>query len=286
MKKLFLLLAVFLFSTAGFSADLRHLKIRLLNVEYDGSHGYAEASVLDAALGSTTIETNGYHLDVSKLDGSMTFDKGDTKIILNDIGNGLFGSLGVLRVNNLNLDYVNSGMLALNFDSVAMQAGDGVHEMGKLDLKCKSTSTRNGDIFSFLTPCTEYGVLFMPEFLFSPESSKSRQDAFALNEFEQMYIEEGHKISAKGLLPDRIKDLLINIKDNRFTLNGKVKILFNLKLKGNGSIRYHEQSEELEVRVDKVKVGIIGITKTVLKKLKEAKLKNIRVSGNSIFIKI
>jgi hypothetical protein len=286
MKELILLLAVFLMCSAGYSADLKHLKIRLLNVDYDGTHGAAEASVLDAALGSTTIETNGYQVDISKLDGAMTFDKGDTRIIMNDVEGGVFGSLGVLRINNLNLDYVSSGMLALNFDSVAMQAGDGVHEMGKLDLKCKSTSTRNGDIFSFLTPCTEYGVLFMPEFLFSPESSKSRADAFALNEFEQMYIEEGHKISAKVLLPDRIKDLLINVKDNRFTLNGKVKILFNLKLKGNGSIRFHDQSSELEVHLEKVKVGIIGITKTVLKKLKEAKLKNVRFSGNSIFIKI
>ncbi len=286
MKKLILLLAVSLFCTAGFSADLRHLKIRLLNVDYDGSQGYAEASVLDASLGSTAIETNGYHLDVSKLDGVMTFDKGDTKIIMNDIENGVFGSLGVLKINNLNLDYVSSGMLALNFDSVAMQAGDGVHEMGKLDLKCKSTSTRNGDIFSFLTPCTEYGVLYMPEFLFSPESNKSLVDAFAINEFETMYIEEGHKITAKGLLPDRIKDLLINIKDNNFTLNGKVKILFNLKLKGNGSIHFHNQTSELEVKVDKVKVGIIGITGALLKKLKEAKLKNVRVSGNSIFVKI
>lgn len=286
MKKLILLLAVSLMCSAGYSADLKHLKIRLLNVDYDGTHGAAEASVLDAALGSTTIETNGYQVDISKLDGVMTFDKGDTRIIMNDVEAGVFGSLGVLRINNLNLDYVNSGMLTLNFDSVAMQAGDGVHEMGKLDLKCKSTSTRNGDIFSFLTPCTEYGVLFMPEFLFSPESSKSRANAFALNEFEQMYIEEGHKISAKGLLPDRIKDLLINVKDNRLTLNGKVKILFNLKLKGNGSIRFHDQSSELEVHLEKVKVGIIGITKTVLKKLKEAKLKNVRFSGNSIFIKI
>lgn len=286
MKKLILLLAVSLMCSAGYSADLKQLKIRFLNVDYDGTHGAAEASVLDAALGSTTIETNGYQVDISKLDGVMTFDKGDTRIIMNDVEGGVFGSLGVLRINNLNLDYVSSGMLALNFDSVAMQAGDGVHEMGKLDLKCKSTSTRNGDIFSFLTPCTEYGVLFMPEFLFSPESSKSRADAFALNEFKQMYIEEGHKFSAKGLLPDRIKDLLINVKDNRFTLNGKVKILFNLKLKGNGSIRFHDQSSELEVRLEKVKVGIIGVTKTVLKKLKEAKFKNVRVSGNSIFIKI
>jgi hypothetical protein len=286
MKKLIALLAVSLFCTAGFSADLRHLKIRLLNVDYDGSQGFAEASVLDAALGSTTIETNGYHLDVSKLDGVMTFDKGDTKIMLNDIENGVFGSLGVLRISNLNLDYINTGMLALNFDSVAMQAGDGVHQMGKLDLKCKSTSTRNGDIFSFLTPCTEYGVLYMPEFLFSPESGKSMVEAFSIDEFEQMYIAEGHKITVKGLLPDRIKDLLINIKDNNFTINGVVKILFNLKLKGNGSIKYHEQSAELEVHLDKIKVGIIGITGTVLKKLKEAKLKNVRVSGDSIFIKI
>ena len=90
----------------------------------------------------------------------------------------------------------------------------------------------------------------------------------------------------KALLPDRIKDLLINVKDNRFSLNGKVKILFNLKLRGNGSIRFHNQSSELEIHIEKVKVGIIGITKTVLKKLKEAKLKNVRFSGNSIYIKI
>ena len=79
---------------------------------------------------------------------------------------------------------------------------------------------------------------------------------------------------------------MINVKDNRFSLNGKVKILFNLKLRGNGSIRFHNQSSELEIHIEKVKVGIIGITKTVLKKLKEAKLKNVRFSGNSIYIKI
>ena len=198
MKKLILLFAVALMSSTGYSTDLKHLKIRLLNVDYDGTHGAAENSVLDAALGSTTVETNGYQVDISKLDGVMTFDKGDTRIMMNDVEGGVFGSLGTLRLTNLNLDYQSSGMLALNFDSLALQAGDGVHEMGKLDLKCKSSSTRNGDIFSFLTPCTEYGVLFMPEFLFSPESSKSRNEAFAIDEFEQMYAEEGHKISAKG----------------------------------------------------------------------------------------
>ena len=54
-------------------------------------------------------------------------------------------------------------------------------------------------------------------------------EAFAIDEFEQMYAEEGHKISAKGSLPDRIKDLLINVKDNRFSLNGKVKIFIQSK---------------------------------------------------------
>ena len=67
------------------------------------------SSVLDAALGSTTVETNGYQVDISKLDGVMTFDKGDTRIMMNDVEGGVFGSLGTLRLTNLNLDYQSSG---------------------------------------------------------------------------------------------------------------------------------------------------------------------------------
>lgn len=265
---------------------LNHLKIRSLNVNYDGSQGTVDASVFDVATGSTAIEASDYHLEVSKLDGNMYFEKSDTRITLSDIEESLFGSLGVLQVGNLNLEYISSGQLMLNFDSVGVESGDGIHSIGKVDLKCKSSATRNGDIFSFLTPCTEYGVLYIPEFVFSNESKKSIESAFQVNEFQKAFFEDGHDVSVKGILPDRIKNLLINVKDNKFTLKGKVKVLFNLKLKGNGTIRFHEQGSELEIHLSKVKVGFIGITGTIIKKIKEAKLKNTRVVGNSIFIKI
>jgi len=279
-----LLLTLISFYSADSYGMFKKISVRDFSLNYDGSYGAASFDHLQLLAKTLEVDAEDFHVDIEKQTDQLTLSQALTKIKLATTEGDMFSSLGRTQISGLHLSLSPTSKLALSFDLARVEIGDGSHSLENLQLKCQSGSSRNGDLFGFLVPCTQYGELRLPELKLSKDSSQSLQQAFDIDSFAKLFTEEGEQFEVKGLVPDKIKDVALNIVDNNFNLSGKVKILFNLKVKGYGKVQYHPQSSELEIYLDKVKVGIIGITKKVLSTVKKAKLKNVRVQGNSIFV--
>lgn len=278
-----LLTLVSFYSTESYGM-FQKISVRDFSLNYDGSYGAASFDHLQFLAKTVEVDAEDFQVDIEKQTDSLTLSQTLTKIKLATKEGDMFSSLGRTQISGLHLSLSPTSKLALSFDLADVEIGDGSHRVQNLQMKCQSGSSRNGDLFGFLVPCTKYGELKLPELNLSKNSSQSLHNAFDIKSFAEIYIEEGEQFEIKGLVPDKIKDVALKIVDNKFNLSGKVNILFNLKLKGHGNIQYHAQTSELEIHLAKVKVGIIGITKKVLSAVKDAKLKNVRVQGSSIFV--
>ncbi len=284
VKTLFLLLLLTLTNTLYGSSEL--LNIKNLSVQYDGKIGSANFTDLAVKTHFLEFQASQYYFDIEKKEDSISILWPDNKLTLKTVEGDLLSNLGIVQLEGLNLEIIKNDQFSLSLEKAIFEIGNGLQEIKKLDLKCKSGSNRNGDIFSFLLPCLKYSVFYMPKIILPKEAQGSVAKAFDIESFNLLYKEKGHRVSEKGLIPNELKNVLINISNNRFSLKAKIKILFNLKVKGQGTIHFHQQSSEVEVKLKKIKIGIIGIKKAVLKAIRESNLSNVRVVGESIFIKV
>jgi hypothetical protein len=282
MKTIVSLLLISLLSTSV-SAGVEQISIKDFSFHYDGQNGQGSFSKI--GLKTDTIEFNAadYHIDLTKSDTHVTIAKPDTKIKLKTIDGDMLSSLGQIEVDGLNVTLVKNRELSINATKAHIEIGDGSHSFDHVALKCLSGPSRNGDVLSFLLPCMKYGVFTIPEISLSKESKNSMIEAFDIQTLLSQY---GDDLNISGLAPKKLKDIKLTVNHHGFDLRAKVKLLFNLKVKGSGKIYYHALNSEVEVKLDKLKVGFLGIKNKVLKAVRKASIKNVRVSGHSIFISL
>jgi hypothetical protein len=285
MKIIISLILISLLNPSAF-AGVEQISIQDFSFHYDGHNGQGNFSKV--ALNTDTIDFNAedYHVDLIKHQNHMIIAKADTKVKLQTVEGDMLSSLGQIVIDDLSVNIIQNRKLSIALTRADIEIGDGTHQFNNLRLKCLSSPSRNGDVLSFLLPCMKNGYFSIPEIALSKESKSSMIEAFAIETFILKYLNESEDFKPSGLAPKKLKDIKLKVTNNNFTLNAKVKILFNLKVKGAGKIYYHTQNSELEIYLDKIKVGFIGITNKVLKAVKKANMKNVRVSGHSIFVSL
>ena len=62
--------------------------------------------------------------------------------------------------------------------------------------------------------------------------------------------------------------------------------LFKSALKAYGVIDHDSQKEEITIKLDKAKVGILNVKKKVLNMVKEKESERLKVEGDKIIIKL
>ena len=265
-------------------AEVEQVSVKNFSFHYDGKNG--QGSFSEIGLNTDSIEFNAeeYHIDLTKFETYITLSKPDTKIKLQTIEGDMLSSLGQIEIDGLNLNLIKNQKLFMSLDRVHIEIGDGSHSFSHVRLRCLSGQSRNGDVLSFLLPCMKNGLFTIPEILLSKESKSSMIEAFDIATFVSKYSNQSDKFNVTGLAPKKLKEIKLSVNNNEFNLRAKVKLLFNLKVKGHGKIYYHAQNSEIEVQLKKLKVGFLGITHKVLKAVAKANLQNVRVSGHSIFI--
>lgn len=82
-----------------------------------------------------------------------------------------------------------------------------------------------------------------------------------------------------------IRNLNFSVVDNKFHLKFRFKFLWNLRFFSVGSIIQHPDNSELEIKISSFKFLWFDVKKYLIKALRNQRIDNLRVVGNSIILK-
>jgi len=184
---------------------------------------------------------------------------------------GLVSKIQSLQTQDLNLHYIPNQKLSLSTSGVTMGHSGGAQFIPQIEVECKRTNTK-GPLNDLINPCLELGRVEIPILDFDQLSSQAVSKALT-----------GAK-SSKGI--EKIEEVSLLIFNGNFQLSFKAKFLFRLKVKAQGVISHNQNDGTIDLHLNKAKVGIFSIKKTLLKELREANITGVRVVGDHLIFKI
>ena len=92
---------------------------------------------------------------------------------------------------------------------------------------------------------------------------------------------KGNKDKASNIDVEKVK---FDIRNGKLTFEARVDIGSSMKVTGNGSVTYSRSKNEMKLKIDRVKAGILNVTGKVFKELK--KLESDQISVNRPYITI
>ncbi|MCP4914856.1 MAG: hypothetical protein GY909_17185 [Oligoflexia bacterium] len=272
MNKLIMLFALLL-NFQVMALEFERVDIDNLNLSFDGRSGSAnltaghyKTSKFAFALGASEAymakESNLLHLQYQSLDFHLDLEQG-----------GLLDSLGKVDVDGLSLELIPGQKLALFSNRISAEIGDGVQDFNNISVECANRS-RSQLYTDYLLPCLTLGRVTLPELKLDSLSSFTVAKA----------LETEEENSVQGI--DKIENIKLNIINNRYMLTFKAKFIFKLKITASGGANFNSETSELTLSLEKAKAGIFSVRSKILKEIKKAKIKNVRVEGRNIIIKL
>lgn len=276
MNKLIMVLAVLL-NFQVMALEFERVDIDNLNLSFDGRSGSAnleaghyKTSKFTFAIGASEAymakESNLLHLQYQSLDFHLDLEQG-----------GVLDSIGKVDVDGLSLELVPGQKLALRSNRISAEIGDGIQDFNNIVVEC-ANRTRSSLYTDYLLPCLTLGRVSLPELKLDSLSSKTVANALETEETLEA------QNSVKGI--DKIENIKLNIINNRYMLTFKAKFIIKLKITAGGAAHFNSETSELTMSLEKAKAGIFSVRSKILKEIKKANIKNVRVEGRNIIIKL
>jgi hypothetical protein len=278
-----LVLTTVLVSTSVF-AVFPKIEIKGLTGSYSDMEGVASASSASYQFEPVKIKHSAITLDLSRSTREVNINDGTTSV---DINVNL-AFLDVLKsfdfhdtnvASNLKTFEIDSGVFNINIDKKEIFIKD-LYLFSDLQNKPEvndETSILDGFIMNaeLKSRSIDFKSIAVKEFL----KELMRENPMLAEELEK---ELGKRIR----IPLIIRNTHVSVKDGVFKVFAKIDSWINAKFILNGAANYNKKTSMLELQINKVKIGIFKVTKTLLKLLKKQNLGNVKVVGNKILIPI
>ena len=267
MKRIALAAATGLFLIHSAFA-LETLSLSNLKGSYEKDRGDFSAEIVDV---------NFDNMGVNLTDSLLSIEKSETQFILKQENitfkygyekDTFLDTVGLFQVEHLSVDLKKSQALKVDLRNIAVEIGDGVQSLPHLSLNCKKTSKF---LAEFALPCLELGYLSIKEVLLDSKSTDTVTKALTSGDMGIAAL-------------DKLENIELAIMNGRYTLSLKTKFIFNIKVKATGSMRFDEKNQQLIIKLEKAKAGFFSVKKRLLKEIREADFKAVKVNGDVIVV--
>lgn len=268
------LLACLLFSTAALAAPLSG-EVQDFNFNYSDPKGSGSASVFQMSEG---FLDEGVKVDLEKKDNVFFIN-------VSGAHNQNFEFKDAPSVMTSAKDMAIEGFNLSLKDSLSMSVADATFDSEKdslnlknLALNCSRDSSSTEVMDQLLNGCIQKMGLKSAEF----SSTSNKSQAALLMVAQAMSRAVGNK--SRGGVTIKSMDLKINA--GKYDLSADLRAQISGRVKSNGVMSYDKTSGVLTVRINEVKLGILGVTGQVFNELKKNESEKFKVKQPNIFITI
>lgn len=279
MKKLTTLVMFSLFSINAQAIDMTKIQVQLGQLNFQNNKG-------TGVLNNLLLETDGglqqnvdsssssvaSKIELSRQGKTVKVNTGAMNIVMKN-ANELLTKLQLLQVSKLN---------------VSMSSSQHQFSVGSAHLSHESTGEIIAEELTAVCTYKSAGALDFSQVVDQCLAKSSmRAERLEIPDMNSFFEESllNVPIQAESDLLQTVKDLELDITKGDFEMSLKIKGIPLVRLKSLGNIKTDMAKKRATIRVDKVKLGFVGVTDIVMGQLKK-KLppENFRVENPYIFV--
>ncbi|WP_409479519.1 hypothetical protein [Pseudobdellovibrio sp. HCB154] len=264
MKKTITALALLFFSVNSFALDINKVSVQLPQFNFQNNKG-------SGVLQKLSLETD-WGVDQSYVAPTAATS---TKFDISREGKAVKFGMAAVNVTMKNANDLLTKLHSANVQKLNVELAAGnVHQfgVGLVDLSHEST----GDIHAEgLTMTCQHkkgtGVSFSMIVDECLVKSTAHADMFEVPDMDSFFIESfiGVPIQPESDVLQTLKEMELEITKGDFDMSLKIKGIPLVKLKADGNIKADMNNKRATIRIDKVKLGFVGVTDIVMKQLKK-----------------
>lgn len=274
MKKTLILIITYLLTFSIFGIEFKKVEMNDLNFSFKDQQGEARFNSAFYQTDKFSFGMGQSEILLQRNENRLSLYHGDLEFTLNLTTDGMINSINEIHLQNIDFEILPNELFNLNLTRVYAHIGNGMQEFNNIAIECHIKNSRNkNEYISYLLPCFENGFVSIPRLNLDQLSQFTVTNA--------LNPEDNTTESLKDL-----KDIKLIIKDKKFLLSLKTKIVFNFTVKAEGYARYIKDESSIHLKLEKAKAGIFSVKSKILKEIKEANLKNVKVIGDNIIIQI
>ena len=278
MKKLTTLVSLSLFAFNAYAIDLTKIQVQLGQMSFQNNKG-------SGVLNNLSIEADGglqQNTDTSTAAVA-------TKIEFSRKGKTVSVNTGAMNISVKNANELLTKMEEVQISKLNLSMGVGQHQLslGSANISHQSTGDINAEGLSVVCANKTSGALDFSKVADQCLAKSSIQaEQLEIPDMNFFFQESflGLSLQPESDVLQTVKDLEMEITKGDFQLSLKVKGIPLVRLKALGNIKTDIEKRQATIRIDKVKLGLIGVTDIVMNQLKK-KLppENFRVEPPYIF---
>jgi hypothetical protein len=248
------------------------LNIFNLNGKWDKNKGEVSIEKFKFYTESFGMKSDMISVPLEKSGSNFYLNYKDTYFVYKPQENSILHGIEKVTFNNVSLNFEPKKILQFQTKGMEIMQTNGAQTIPSISLRCrkldkvKSALDVSEDI---LVPCLDAASLTIPR--------------IALNGFSASALSKSlnNKLAVKNL--DNIK---FNIYKGSYTLSLKAKYIFNWTIQASGTVKYLENTNQVELRLSKANAGIFPVKNTILKEIAASSLDSIKVIGDRILISL
>lgn len=278
MKKLTTLVLFSLFAFDAQAIDLTKIQVQLGQMSFQNNKG-------SGVLNNLLLETDGGLQQSVDSSASATA----SKIEISRQGKTVKVNTGAMNIamKNANELLTKLHVLQISKLSVAMTASQHQFNVGSAHLSHESTGEINVEGLNMVCNQKSTGALDFSQVVeHCLVRSSAQAEQLEIPDMNSFLVESflGVPIQPENDVLQTVKDLELEITKGDYEISLRVKGIPLVKLKSHGNIKADMLKKRATIRIDKVKLGFIGVTDIVMNQLKK-KLppENFRVEPPYIF---
>lgn len=272
------------------------LKIENINAEVSDYRGFFQADYLNIKWGLFDFDYQKLYGEVDKRGDSLIYSQGAKTLIIDELTDSPFQFLQNIGVTHLNFDFIHRKFLFLNLNRASFDWNEQNYQIQNLEMSCQALHTLQvqsvaSDIIDLLYPCLANSSTSMDEFYFGKlfglnESLESFYGQYH-EELQRMnmLLNESHEINPEFILPRKLTDFFLQIKDSNFNIQARARLVLNLRMLIEGHFEFINQDDKeiIKIEFNKATLARLPLRRIILQGLKMA---GFDVRGNSLYIEL
>lgn len=263
MKKIITFMTLSFFAFNAFAIDLSKIQIQLDQLSFQNNKG-------SGLLNNLTLET-----DVGfKTNTEASTDKAPMKVNLSRKGKTVNINTGVMNISVQNANDLLAKIDVFQLSKLNLMMGLGQHKFNVSSAYIKHQSTGEIHAAGLELECAykDQGVLDFSKVTDQCLAKSSiHADQLEIPDmnffFQESFI--GLSLEPETEALQTVKDLEMEISKGDFQLSLKVKGIPLVRIKALGNVKADINKRQATIRVDKVKLGLVGVTDIVMNQLKK-----------------
>ena len=280
MKSLTTAIGLLLLAVNSYAIDVNKVSVQLQNFNFQNNKG-------SGVLQNLSLVTD-WGVETNYVTPNAT--AAPTKFDLSREGATVKFGLAALNVTMKNANDLLTKLHSADIKNLNVELASGnVHQFGVASVDLSHDSTGEIHAESLAMTCQHKkgtGVSFSMLVDECLVKATAHADVFEIADAESFFLESfiGVPIQPESDVLQTIKDLDLEITKGDFDLSLKVKGIPLVKLKAFGNIKANMDNKRATIRIDKVKLGFVGVTDIVMKQLKKKlPAENFRVEPPFIY---